>query len=234
MALGTRLPLTHPVLHGGSAVYKPPFHPWLDDFGQAIENAFPSTLQASPAVAGVSPSHSLINDFRGITPPLASVHSPSGNASVDNSRHQVSRDTHHPYHSSMTLLNRRKARQPAAIFEPNVTALQERLRREGGDLDAVTLVERVFPDGVSLEALTRRQTREETTQQVFGQSGGPVYLAFLETLPLNERDTGALGTRFRCRLCPINADALSWKHHRDVLRHLKRDHFGLRDTCAQW
>jgi len=230
MALGSSLPPTHPVLYDSSAVFKPPLHPWLGNFGQAFENANPPAIPLSLPVADISPSYSPISDFGEITPPLASVR----NANADDVHQQAQKDTYRPYHCSTMLLNRRKARQPAATYEPNIIKLQERLRREGGDQDAVTLVESVFPDEVTLEALTRRQTREEAAQQIFGQGGGPVYLAFLETSPLNKRDNGASGVRFRCRLCPNNTVALYWKHHRDVLRHLKRDHFGLGETCIQW
>lgn len=234
ITLGARLPPTHPPLYDSTPVCNQLLRPWLDDFSQAIENTNLSAVTISPPVADIPPSHSPMGDSGGITTPLASVHSNNRNTNADNGRHQVSKGAHHPYNNPVTLLNRRKARQPAAAWEPNVATLQDRLRREGGDQDVVNLVERVFSNGVTLEALTRRQTREEAAQQVFGQGGGPVYLAFLETLPLNERDNPALWTRFRCRLCPNIVDAPSWKHHRDVLRHLKRDHFGLGEICLQW
>ena len=237
MALGARLPPTPPVFHDGTTVHSLLHHPFLDDFGQAAHSTNPSTRMVSPPpVPDIFPLHSSISGFGGNTPTFASVHSPSRNTNAGNGRHQAPKGKLYPYDYSLTLLNRRKARQPAASFEPNVIALQERLRREGGDEHAIALLERVFSGGVALDALTRRQTREEAAKQVFGQGGGggPVYLAFLEILPLKEGDNGALGTRFRCCLCPSNAEALSWKHQRDVLRHLRRDHFGLGETCLQW
>jgi hypothetical protein len=234
MTLGALLPPTHPGLYDSPPVCNQLFRPWLDDFGHAIETTNISAVTVSPPVADIPPPDPPMGYSGGITTPLVSVHSTNRNANADNSRHQASKGTHHPYYNSMTLQSRRKARQPAATFEPNVVTLQERLRREGGDQDVVNLLGRVFSNGVTLEALSRRQTREEAAQQVFGQGGGPVYLAFLETLPLNERDNPALWARFRCRLCPNNVGAPSWKHQRDVLRHLKRDHFGLGEMCIQW
>jgi hypothetical protein len=233
MTLGAKIPPTHALLRDNTTVYNQPLHYRLDDFGRAVEKANPSAVTFSPPVANIPLSHSAIGDFAGI-PPLAGLHSINTNANTDNSRHQVSKSAHHPYNNTISLLNRRKARQPAAAFEPNIIRLQARLLREGADQDAVKLVERVFSKEVTIEALARRQTREEAAQQVFGQGGGPVYLAFLEALPLSERDNSALWARFRCRLCPNIVDAPSWKHQRDVLRHLKRDHFGLADLCLQW
>jgi hypothetical protein len=234
MALGASTPPNYTALYDSTMVYNSRLHPWLNCFGQVAKNNNPSAINISPVVADIPSSHSSIGDFGGSAPLLASVHSLSRDPNADSGRHQVSKGNHHPYNYSVTLFNRRKARQPPAAYEPNVTTLQERLRREGGDNDAVMLVQKVFSNGVALAALTRRQTREEMAQQVFGQGGGPVYLAFLETLPLNERENRALETRFRCRLCPNNADALSWKHQRDVLRHLRRDHFGFGEMCFQW
>ena len=232
MTLGARPPPTYPFLYDYTTVCNQPLRPWLDDLGRATENSYFSTVTIPPAVADIPPSPSLMADLGGLATTLAS--STNRNANADNNRHQFSKGVHHPYHNSITLVNRRKARQPAATFEPNIITLQDRLRREGGDYDVVKLIERVFSNGVTLGALTRRQTREEAAQQVFGQGGGPVYLAFLETLPLDERENPASWTRFRCRLCPNNVDAISWRHHRDVLRHLKRDHFGLGEMCLQW
>lgn len=226
--------MTYPFHYDCTMARNQPSRPWLHDLGQATENINLSTVTIPHPVADILPSHSPMADFGGITTPLANVHSTNRDANAENTRNQVSKGVHHPYNNSITLLNRRKARQPAATFEPNIIALQDRLRKEGGDHDVIKLVERIFSNGVTLEALTRRQTREEAAQQVFGQGGGPVYLAFLETLPLNERENPALWARFRCRLCPNNVEALSWKHHRDVLRHLKRDHFGLGEMCFQW
>ncbi len=234
ITLGARPPPTYPFLYDCTTACNQPLRPWLDDLGQVTECTDLPTVTIPPPIADIPPSHSPMADLGGIATPLASVHSTNRNANADNSRHQFSKGVHHPYHNSITLLNRRKARQPAATFEPDIIILQDRLRKEGGDHDVVKLAERIFSNGVTLGALTRRQTREEAAQQIFGQGGGPVYLAFLETLPLNERENPALWTRFRCRLCPNNVDATSWRHHRDVLRHLKRDHFGLGEICLQW
>jgi len=40
--------------------------------------------------------------------------------------------------------------------------------------------------------------------------------------------------RFQCRLCCGGAIATSWGYPRDVVRHLRRDHFGFGDACLNW
>jgi hypothetical protein len=121
---------------------------------------------------------------------------------------------------------------PAVKFEQDVSKLQQRCSRDGGDPDAIAFIGTVFRDGVSLSALTRQKTAEEVASLAFGQGPGQVYLGFLEIIQMEQ--SGDVGFRYRCRLCPASAIATSWKHERDVLRHLRKHHFGLANNCKKW
>ena len=83
---------------------------------------------------------------------------------------------------------------------------------------------KIFADEINLEALSRRLTDAEAETNEFGIRTGMLYTALLEHP--NEENDG-----YACGLCYIEK---TWKHHRDVLRHLKRDHFGISVGCDQW
>lgn len=119
---------------------------------------------------------------------------------------------------------RPQKKQPAVEFEPDVKKLQDRCKKAGAEEQAVLLIEKVFVNGVNLPSLTRKLSAKELATHQFGGESGQVYVGFLHA----ERDT-----RYTCRLCPTNTE-MSWKHRRDVLRHLRRDHFGLAEKCQHW
>ena len=119
---------------------------------------------------------------------------------------------------------RPQKKRPAVEFEPDIKRLQHRCRAAGADEEAVLLIERVFGDEVKLSSLTRKLSAKELASHQFGSESGQVYVGFLRA----ERDA-----RYTCRLCPRNTD-MSWKHRRDALRHLRRDHFGLAQKCEDW
>jgi hypothetical protein len=112
-------------------------------------------------------------------------------------------------------------------YEGNLVRLQQRCRRQGADEGAIGLLGNVFTDEVSLEALTRPLTDAEVETREFGVETGRVYIAFLETISEEE----SVGAYYVCRLC--HSEQI-WRHHKDVLRHLRRNHFGLADVCNQW
>jgi hypothetical protein len=99
----------------------------------------------------------------------------------------------------------------------------EELRREGINNDAIGTVEDIFSADFSVDALMRKMTKEESRRYLNGERG-QAYRALLRDV--NEQ--------FQCRLCLKGANAMSWKHPRDVVRHLRRDHFGLGDSCPNW
>jgi hypothetical protein len=125
-----------------------------------------------------------------------------------------------------------RKRMPAVTYESDPLKLQDRLLRDGGDPDVVARIPMVFSAGVNLKALTRLRTAEEVASQTFGKGPGPVYLVFLEVLP--DRSGGYEQLRYGCRLCSSWDDGCSWKNQRDVLRHLRRQHFGVGDRCDTW
>jgi len=143
-----------------------------------------------------------------------------------------SRTPYHPY--IRVLKNPYRKRMPAVKFEPDASKLQTRLIHEGGDPGAIKLLINVFPEGVNLSALTRQKTAEEVASQTFGQGPGQVFLGFLETVQIEQNWGGDATFRYRCRLCPDIAKTTSWKHERDVLRHLRKHHFGLANECELW
>jgi hypothetical protein len=112
-------------------------------------------------------------------------------------------------------------------YEGNLVRLQQRCWRQGADEGATGLLGKVFANEVSLEALTRLLTDAEVETKEFGVETGRVYIAFLEAV----NEEGGVEPRYVCRLCHSEQ---TWKHTRDALRHLRRDHFGLAEVCDQW
>ena len=109
-------------------------------------------------------------------------------------------------------------------YEGNLVRLQQRCRSQGADESAIGLLGKIFADEISLDALSRRLTNAEAETNEFGIRTGMLYTALLEH-PDEENDG------YACGLCDIEK---TWKHHRDVLRHLRRDHFGISEGCDQW
>lgn len=112
-------------------------------------------------------------------------------------------------------------------YEDNLERLQKRCKEQGADEGAIGLLGKVFANEVSHAALTRSLTDEEVETKELGIVTGKVYTAFLE--PTDEGRGDA--PRYICRLCHSDQ---TWKHAKDVVRHLKRDHFGFADTCKKW
>lgn len=113
-------------------------------------------------------------------------------------------------------------------YEGDLARLQQRCREKGADEGVVSLLGKIFADEVSLEALIRPLTDAEVETKEFGIKTGKIYTAFLEYT--NEE---SVASRCICRLCHMHSKQ-TWKHSKDVLRHLRRDHFGLADVCKQW
>lgn len=112
-------------------------------------------------------------------------------------------------------------------YEDNLGRLQQRCRKQGADEGAIGFLGKVFANEVSQRALMRPLTDAEVETMELGIVMGMVYTAFLE--PTDEGED--VSSRYICRLCHRDR---TWKHSKDVVRHLKRDHFGLADTCKEW
>ena len=121
----------------------------------------------------------------------------------------------------------RKTRRPPAAYSPDIQVVAESCRTDGGEEHAIALLPDIFSGEVSERALTRKMTREEARKHRHHQSGAstPVY-----RMLLHSDDAG----RSHCRLCAVGANQNGWKNAKDVLRHLKRDHFGLVHVCPRW
>jgi len=127
-------------------------------------------------------------------------------------------------HPSSAIIYRKHPR-PAATFDANVIQVQARCSSAGGDPAAIELLPVIFVEGITQAALTRPLTRSEAFDYYGGRTG-KVYRVLLR---VDEEDK-----RFHCRLCAIGDDEGGWKHAKDALRHLKRDHFGLGTQCDRW
>jgi len=110
-------------------------------------------------------------------------------------------------------------------FEGNVERLQQRCKRQGADDGAIGLLGKVFAYGVSVEALILPLMNTEVEVEDLEIGTGRAYTAFLEFI------TEGVDPRYVCRLCHSDQ---TWKHSKDVLRHLRRNHFGLAEVCNKW
>jgi len=137
---------------------------------------------------------------------------------------------------SGTLVNEMNVTPPTATHrsrgpilpvdaEDNIARLKSRLLEHGADVEAVKLCDEVFKAGVTKGALQRRLTRDQCRR--LRLKDGKQFQLFLEKVEV----MGA--TKNCCRLCPVN-DAIVYKKHRDALRHLFKEHFGLWFECTHW
>jgi len=111
----------------------------------------------------------------------------------------------------------------AAAAEMTLESSIEELRGEDVDEETIGTVKEIFSTGFNVEALMRKMSKDESMRYLNGERA-QAYRALLREV--NER--------FQCRLCQDGPHAMSWKHPRDVVRHLRRDHFGLGDSCPTW
>jgi hypothetical protein len=111
-------------------------------------------------------------------------------------------------------------------FEGEIPKLKAKLLEKGADKQVVELCDQVFEDGVTIEALEKRMTAEQC--ESLGVRDGKQFRRFLD---ICEGSNGQMTERHRCRLC---SPGKLYKNHRDALRHLLKDHFGLGFRCGRW
>jgi hypothetical protein len=111
-------------------------------------------------------------------------------------------------------------------FEGDIAKLITRLLAKGANKQVVELCNTVFKNGITIEALEERMTREQC--EGLGVRDGKQFRLFLQlVVGANGQMTG----RHRCCLCSPGKE---YKNHRDALRHLLKDHFGLSFRCGRW
>ena len=124
----------------------------------------------------------------------------------------------------------RKTSRPPVAYSPDVRVVVEGCRADGGEGHAIALLPEIFENGITENALTRKMTREEASKRrIYSSSSRRAFTQVYRTL-LRSDDAG----RSHCRLCSVDANQNGWKNAKDVLRHLKRDHFGLVHWCPRW
>jgi len=118
---------------------------------------------------------------------------------------------------------------PGQMFEKDIKKVQERLKGEGADVEAVErLHSEIFLNGEITKAALKA---DMTLDQRKAREGKQKYMLLLEVVPHpqgshKERD-------HRCLLCPPWARA-EFKLREDSLRHFHKDHFGLSFDCEDW
>ena len=178
------------------------------------------TASSETPISGAVPGGS--NASVGSTSPMGQPKSPNQRVGRIRSNRNDSRQVSTPYRRPTPATGRTRP----ITYEGNLVRLQQRCKGQGADEGAIELLGKVFTNEVSLEALTRRLTDAEIETKEFGIVRGKIYIAFLESI--NEEGTR---THYACRLCHSGQ---IWKHPKDVVRHLRRDHFGLADVCNKW
>ena len=122
----------------------------------------------------------------------------------------------------------RGPRLPAPRFESDIATLCARLLNEGAKPYYVDLLRRrIFPNGISNDALMAPTSSNPNPLSGKQWTEKAWHL-------LCERKLEAAGSIvYFCRLCPENR-ACRYKNTRDVLRHLRKHHFGLAFVCEHW
>ena len=166
----------------------------------------------------------LLTNYSGSSPPCdeasgLGLHDTQRPSASGNKSTQI-RELPHPY----AHVSYRKTPRPPAVYSPDIHVVEGRCRNGGGEEDAIAILHVIFSNGVSEMELTRKVSREEADRHCGGFSM-QAYRMLLRN--------GEAG-RYHCRLCPDGANEGGWKNARDVLRHLKRDHFGLGTSCSRW
>ena len=129
--------------------------------------------------------------------------------------------THHSKpRASRKRTTKRGSRLPARPFEPDVAVLSARLLAEGATPESVNLLQKVFPELVSAEALIAPLSKGSTMKK-------------WHILIERTKDDKRPSYTYSCRLCPPGNQG-SYKDSRNILRHLRKDHFGLAFVCKYW
>ena len=115
--------------------------------------------------------------------------------------------------------------KPAVAYEPDLPRLQELTRRRGGEDFAIAWIPKAFTNGVTARALGRVLSEDEinAVDHDHGFRLSRAYDGFLEKVE----------NRFECGLCTEEKRA-NWGNKKDAIRHFKKFHFGIGQTCGTW
>ncbi len=116
---------------------------------------------------------------------------------------------------------------PPQTFEGCPDILATRLADEGADTDAVDLIRDVIFVGTVTEGAL---TAPINSRELSFKYGG---VKKMWQLLLKVTDIAPGAKNYCCRLCPQERRP-EYKNAVDVLRHLKRDHFGMAVACQYW
>ena len=115
--------------------------------------------------------------------------------------------------------------KPPATYEPDLLRLQELSRQRGGQDFAIAWILKAFANGVTARALSRALSEDEidAVDHDHGFRLSRAYDGFLEKVE----------DRFECGLCAEEKRA-NWGNKKDAIRHFKKFHFGIGQTCETW
>ena len=118
-------------------------------------------------------------------------------------------------------------RAPPQAFEGDPDVLAARLIFEGADPDAVDTLRR----WIFVAKVTEQELKAPIESRELSLRHGGVRVKWHLLLQV----TGVIAGEqsYCCRLCPLEHRP-EYKNERDVLRHLKRDHFGFSVACQYW
>ena len=115
--------------------------------------------------------------------------------------------------------------KPPATYEPDLLRLQELSRQRGGEDFAIAWILKAFTEGVTARTLGRALSEDEinAVDHDHGFRLSRAYDGFLEKIE----------DRFECGLCAEEKRA-NWGNKKDAIRHFKKFHFGIGQTCETW
>lgn len=112
-------------------------------------------------------------------------------------------------------------------LENDTNKLQQRLKEQGGDEDAIAHVPTVFANGVSKKALRLRRRKTGGGKSIDCSQGYMYFVGRRQVKKEKENETGVYyEDEWWCRLCP-SEDRISYVAFKNLLPHLCSKHFGL-------
>lgn len=190
----------------------------------AVQSLFPThpSNHQSPPIMQPSPTHST-NQLPGLRIPIRLEVSPRS-AGMTHGDGQAGKYATSPGKKRTVVRGPRLRARP---FESDTADLCARLLAEGANPHCVGLLDRVFPNGVSDDALMA------PTWAGPNPLSGKRWTEKGWHLLCEVKREGTGSIVYSCRLCPENGPRRC-RDSRNILRHLRKDHFGLALVCEYW